>query len=185
MVGLWYSRDAITAAKTTNNHVLNKTEPLLRVALAPLLPSLQWPVFSWLPGATPAFKPPPGSSATPPSGGGPIESTFDVIRGVLSEDVVSSTKGIYRFDLSGNEAPVKPQTELLMCHVTQLQPGHHTSTTVLDGGDEEFEMTSIRKNNKNETNTINKWLNLKERRINVHICSTYIEIFDQNVNLLF
>uniref|UniRef100_A0A3Q2FV61 Hydroxysteroid dehydrogenase-like protein 2 n=1 Tax=Cyprinodon variegatus TaxID=28743 RepID=A0A3Q2FV61_CYPVA len=53
-------------------------------------------------GATPAFKPP--SSDTPRSGG-PIESTFDVIRGVLNEDVVKSTQGIYRFDLSGKLKP--------------------------------------------------------------------------------
>ncbi|XP_042338665.1 hydroxysteroid dehydrogenase-like protein 2 [Plectropomus leopardus] len=52
-------------------------------------------------GATPAFKPP--SSATPPSSG-PIESTFEVIRGVVNEDVVKSTQGIYQFDLSGNWA---------------------------------------------------------------------------------
>ncbi|XP_072227613.1 hydroxysteroid dehydrogenase-like protein 2 [Leuresthes tenuis] len=56
-------------------------------------------------GATPAFKPPPSSSATPPSAG-PIESTFDVIRAVINEDVVKSTQGIYRFDLSGEHAGV-------------------------------------------------------------------------------
>lgn len=33
---------------------------------------------------------------------GPIESTFDIIRGVINEDVVKSTQGIYQFDLSGN-----------------------------------------------------------------------------------
>ncbi|KAM9700031.1 hydroxysteroid dehydrogenase-like protein 2 [Menidia menidia] len=55
-------------------------------------------------GATPAFKP-PASSAAPPSGG-PIENTFEVIRGVLSEDVVKSTQGIYRFDLSGEHGGV-------------------------------------------------------------------------------
>nr|XP_046230872.1 hydroxysteroid dehydrogenase-like protein 2 [Scatophagus argus] len=57
-------------------------------------------------GATPAFTPTPSSpSATPPSGG-PIESTFDVIRGVINEDVVNSTQGIYQFDLSGEHAGV-------------------------------------------------------------------------------
>lgn len=56
-------------------------------------------------GATPAFKAPSSSSATPPSGG-PIESTFDVIRGVINEDVVKSTQGIYRFDLSGEHGGV-------------------------------------------------------------------------------
>ncbi|KAL6096377.1 hsdl2 [Pungitius sinensis] len=47
-------------------------------------------------GATPAFKPPPSSSS-----GGPIESTFNAIRGVINEDVVKLTQGIYQFDLSG------------------------------------------------------------------------------------
>ncbi|KAM8827990.1 hydroxysteroid dehydrogenase-like protein 2 isoform 1-T2 [Spinachia spinachia] len=51
-------------------------------------------------GATPAFKPPPSSSASP-SSGGPIESTFNAIRGVINEDVVKLTQGIYQFDLSG------------------------------------------------------------------------------------
>ncbi|XP_070780683.1 hydroxysteroid dehydrogenase-like protein 2 isoform X2 [Enoplosus armatus] len=55
-------------------------------------------------GATPAFKQ-PSSSATPPSSG-PIENTFDVIRGVLNEDVVKSTQGIYQFDLSGEHGGV-------------------------------------------------------------------------------
>ncbi|TWW66547.1 Hydroxysteroid dehydrogenase-like protein 2 [Takifugu flavidus] len=52
-------------------------------------------------GATPAFKPPSSSSSAPPSAGGPIESTFEVIKGVINEDVVKSTQGIYQFDLSG------------------------------------------------------------------------------------
>ncbi|XP_030290499.1 hydroxysteroid dehydrogenase-like protein 2 [Sparus aurata] len=51
-------------------------------------------------GATPAFKP-PSSSAAPPSSSGPIESTFDVIRAVINEDVVKTTQGVYQFDLSG------------------------------------------------------------------------------------
>nr|XP_043892876.1 hydroxysteroid dehydrogenase-like protein 2 [Solea senegalensis] len=55
-------------------------------------------------GATPAFKP-PSSSATPPSGG-PIQSTFNAIRGVVNEDVVKSTQGIYQFDLSGEHEGV-------------------------------------------------------------------------------
>uniref|UniRef100_A0A674N8V3 Hydroxysteroid dehydrogenase-like protein 2 n=1 Tax=Takifugu rubripes TaxID=31033 RepID=A0A674N8V3_TAKRU len=55
-------------------------------------------------GATPAFKPPSSSSA-PPSAGGPIESTFEVIKGVINEDVVKSTQGIYQFDLSGKLKP--------------------------------------------------------------------------------
>ncbi|XP_034534224.1 hydroxysteroid dehydrogenase-like protein 2 [Notolabrus celidotus] len=56
-------------------------------------------------GATPAFKPPQSSSAAPPSSG-PIESTFNVIRAVINEDVVKSTKGIYQFDLSGEHEGV-------------------------------------------------------------------------------
>ncbi|XP_049593711.1 hydroxysteroid dehydrogenase-like protein 2 isoform X1 [Syngnathus scovelli] len=55
-------------------------------------------------GATPAFKPPSASATS--SSGGPIESTFEVIRGVLNEDLVKSTKALYRFDLSGEHAGV-------------------------------------------------------------------------------
>lgn len=56
-------------------------------------------------GATPAFKPSQPSSATPTSNG-PIESTFSVIRGVINEEVVKSTQGIYQFDLSGEHGGV-------------------------------------------------------------------------------
>lgn len=56
-------------------------------------------------GATSAFKPPSSSSATPTSGG-PVETTFDVIKGVINEDVVKSTQGIYQFDLSGEHTGV-------------------------------------------------------------------------------
>ncbi|XP_008303692.1 hydroxysteroid dehydrogenase-like protein 2 [Stegastes partitus] len=56
-------------------------------------------------GATPAFKAPSSSSATLASGG-PIESTFDVIKGVINEDVVKATQGIYQFDLSGEHSGV-------------------------------------------------------------------------------
>ncbi|TDH02432.1 hypothetical protein EPR50_G00173480 [Perca flavescens] len=55
-------------------------------------------------GATPALKP-ASSSATPPSSG-PIESTFDAIRGVLNADVVKVTQGVYQFDLSGEHGGV-------------------------------------------------------------------------------
>ncbi|XP_041825989.1 hydroxysteroid dehydrogenase-like protein 2 [Melanotaenia boesemani] len=55
-------------------------------------------------GATPAFKP-PSAETTPPSAG-PIQSTFDVIRAVINEDVVKSTQGVYRFDLSGEHSGV-------------------------------------------------------------------------------
>lgn len=56
-------------------------------------------------GATPAFKPPSSSSAMPTSGG-PVETTFDAIKGVINEDVVKSTQGIYQFDLSGEHTGV-------------------------------------------------------------------------------
>ncbi|XP_061603321.1 hydroxysteroid dehydrogenase-like protein 2 isoform X2 [Phyllopteryx taeniolatus] len=55
-------------------------------------------------GATPAFQPPSSSAA--PSPGGPIESTFEVIRGVLNEDLVKSTKALYQFDLAGEHGGV-------------------------------------------------------------------------------
>lgn len=59
--------------------------------------------FCVLLGATPAFKLPPSSAAAAaPSPSGPIEKTFDTIQGVLNEEVVKSTQGIYQFDLSGN-----------------------------------------------------------------------------------
>ncbi|KAM3873995.1 hydroxysteroid dehydrogenase-like protein 2 [Diretmus argenteus] len=54
-------------------------------------------------GATPAFKPP---SSDTPSSGGPIENTFDAIRGVINGDVVKTTQGIYQFDLSGEHGGV-------------------------------------------------------------------------------
>uniref|UniRef100_A0A3Q3AHX6 Hydroxysteroid dehydrogenase-like protein 2 n=1 Tax=Kryptolebias marmoratus TaxID=37003 RepID=A0A3Q3AHX6_KRYMA len=57
-------------------------------------------------GAKPAFKPSSSSSSSTPHSGGPIESTFDVIREVINEDVVKSTQGIYRFDLSGEHTGV-------------------------------------------------------------------------------
>ncbi|XP_013994496.1 hydroxysteroid dehydrogenase-like protein 2 isoform X1 [Salmo salar] len=43
-----------------------------------------------------------GSAAT----GGPIAETFNIIKGVLNPDVVKSTGGVYRFDLSGEHAGV-------------------------------------------------------------------------------
>uniref|UniRef100_A0A8C2ZJC6 Hydroxysteroid dehydrogenase-like protein 2 n=1 Tax=Cyclopterus lumpus TaxID=8103 RepID=A0A8C2ZJC6_CYCLU len=49
-------------------------------------------------GATPAFKPPSSSSS---SSGGPIETTFNAIRGVINEDIVKLTQATYQFDLSG------------------------------------------------------------------------------------
>jgi len=57
-------------------------------------------------GATPAFKPPSStqSASTESSAGSPIEATFNVIRGILSPDVVKSTQGVYKFVLSGDHA---------------------------------------------------------------------------------
>uniref|UniRef100_A0A7N5ZT28 Hydroxysteroid dehydrogenase-like protein 2 n=1 Tax=Anabas testudineus TaxID=64144 RepID=A0A7N5ZT28_ANATE len=59
-------------------------------------------------GATPAFK--PSSSSSPSSAksssSGPIESTFDLIRGNINEDVVNSTQAIYQFDLTGEHGGV-------------------------------------------------------------------------------
>ncbi|XP_054882461.1 hydroxysteroid dehydrogenase-like protein 2 isoform X2 [Poeciliopsis prolifica] len=54
-------------------------------------------------GATPAFKAPPSDT---PLSAGPIEGTFDIIRGVINEDVVKATQGVYRFDLSGDHSGV-------------------------------------------------------------------------------
>ncbi|KAF1377990.1 hypothetical protein PFLUV_G00206570 [Perca fluviatilis] len=48
-------------------------------------------------------RPPPRIA---PSSSGPIESTFDAIRGVLNEDVVKVTQGVYQFDLSGEHGGV-------------------------------------------------------------------------------
>ncbi|KAJ0037103.1 hypothetical protein NL108_018350, partial [Boleophthalmus pectinirostris] len=53
--------------------------------------------------ATPTFRPP---SQAPPTSSGPIESTFDVIRASINEDVVKSTQGLYRFDLTGEHSGV-------------------------------------------------------------------------------
>ncbi|XP_076140000.1 hydroxysteroid dehydrogenase-like protein 2 [Alosa pseudoharengus] len=53
-------------------------------------------------GASPAFK--TGQSSAVDSG--PIADTFKVIKGVLSPDVVKSTQGVYKFDLSGEHPGV-------------------------------------------------------------------------------
>lgn len=52
-------------------------------------------------GATPVFKGGKSSSEPAPASGGPIEDTFKVIKGVLNPDVVKTTQGVYKFDLSG------------------------------------------------------------------------------------
>ncbi|CAL8318202.1 unnamed protein product [Lota lota] len=49
-------------------------------------------------GATPTSKAPPSSMTA----SNPIEETFGLIRTVLSQDLVQSTKGVYQFDLSGD-----------------------------------------------------------------------------------
>ncbi|KAG7322991.1 hypothetical protein KOW79_014337 [Hemibagrus wyckioides] len=46
------------------------------------------------------------ASADSPSVSSPIAETFNVIKGVLSPDVVKSTQGVYRFQLSGEHAGV-------------------------------------------------------------------------------
>ncbi|XP_051972682.1 hydroxysteroid dehydrogenase-like protein 2 isoform X2 [Xyrauchen texanus] len=55
-------------------------------------------------GASPIFK----SRKTSPDSvtAGAIADTFNVIRGVLNPDIVKSTQGVYRFDLSGEHAGV-------------------------------------------------------------------------------
>lgn len=51
-------------------------------------------------GANPAFK--SGKAGEASVGNGPIADTFKVIKGIISPDVVKSTRGIYKFELSGN-----------------------------------------------------------------------------------
>lgn len=53
-------------------------------------------------GATPVFKSGKADSAP----GGPISEMFNIIRGILSPDIVKTTQGVYRFDLSGEHAGV-------------------------------------------------------------------------------
>uniref|UniRef100_A0A8C5DZ92 Hydroxysteroid dehydrogenase-like protein 2 n=1 Tax=Gouania willdenowi TaxID=441366 RepID=A0A8C5DZ92_GOUWI len=40
----------------------------------------------------------PETLAPPPSSAGPIENTFDLIKGVINDEVVKATKGIYQFN---------------------------------------------------------------------------------------
>lgn len=55
-------------------------------------------------GGTPAFK---GGKASAESASiGPIAGIFDMIKGVLNPDLVNTTKGVYKFDLSGEHAGV-------------------------------------------------------------------------------
>ncbi|KAK7120209.1 hypothetical protein R3I94_020273 [Phoxinus phoxinus] len=53
-------------------------------------------------GATPVFKSGKADSAAV----GPISETFSIIKGILNPDIVKSTQGVYRFDLSGEHAGV-------------------------------------------------------------------------------
>uniref|UniRef100_A0A672LBJ8 Hydroxysteroid dehydrogenase-like protein 2 n=1 Tax=Sinocyclocheilus grahami TaxID=75366 RepID=A0A672LBJ8_SINGR len=53
-------------------------------------------------GATPAFKSGKADSAAT----GPISDMFNIIRGILSPDIVKTTEAVYRFDLSGEHAGV-------------------------------------------------------------------------------
>lgn len=55
-------------------------------------------------GATPAFK--LALSQATPTSSGPIESTFNAIRSIINEDMVKSTQGLYRFDLTGEHSGV-------------------------------------------------------------------------------
>ncbi|XP_028972725.1 hydroxysteroid dehydrogenase-like protein 2 [Esox lucius] len=47
-----------------------------------------------------------GKGSTTSSISGPIAETFNIIKGILNPDVVKSTGGVYRFDLSGEHAGV-------------------------------------------------------------------------------
>ncbi|KAG5834860.1 hypothetical protein ANANG_G00266060 [Anguilla anguilla] len=50
---------------------------------------------------------PPASKASPEAAGdGPIAETFKIIKGILSPDVVKSTQGVYKFDISGEHPGV-------------------------------------------------------------------------------
>uniref|UniRef100_A0A3P8YAY9 Hydroxysteroid dehydrogenase-like protein 2 n=1 Tax=Esox lucius TaxID=8010 RepID=A0A3P8YAY9_ESOLU len=46
-----------------------------------------------------------GKGSTTSSISGPIAETFNIIKGILNPDVVKSTGGVYRFDLSGELKP--------------------------------------------------------------------------------
>ncbi|KAI1904896.1 hypothetical protein AGOR_G00010390 [Albula goreensis] len=55
-------------------------------------------------GATPTFK--SGKTSTETADSGPIAETFHVIKGILSPDIVKTTQGVYKFDLSGDHPGV-------------------------------------------------------------------------------
>ncbi|XP_030624230.1 hydroxysteroid dehydrogenase-like protein 2 isoform X1 [Chanos chanos] len=54
-------------------------------------------------GANPIFK---SGKTSESSSSGPIAETFNVIKGILSPDIVKSTQGVYKFDLSGEHSGV-------------------------------------------------------------------------------
>uniref|UniRef100_A0A8C1X716 Hydroxysteroid dehydrogenase-like protein 2 n=1 Tax=Cyprinus carpio TaxID=7962 RepID=A0A8C1X716_CYPCA len=47
-----------------------------------------------------------GKTSTDSASTGPVSDMFNIIRGVLSPDIVKTTQGVYRFDLSGDHAGV-------------------------------------------------------------------------------
>lgn len=55
-------------------------------------------------GATPAFKSRKASADSAATG--PVSDMFNIIRGLLGPDIVKTTQGVYRFDLSGEHAGV-------------------------------------------------------------------------------
>ncbi|XP_072514341.1 hydroxysteroid dehydrogenase-like protein 2 [Salminus brasiliensis] len=55
-------------------------------------------------GASPAFK--GGKTSTDAAPSGPIADTFNLVRRILSPDLVKTTQGVYQFDLSGEHAGV-------------------------------------------------------------------------------
>ncbi|KAJ8347188.1 hypothetical protein SKAU_G00285890 [Synaphobranchus kaupii] len=48
----------------------------------------------------------PSKASTETAANGPIAETFKIIKGILSPDVVKTTQGVYKFDLSGEHAGV-------------------------------------------------------------------------------
>ncbi|KAA0703776.1 Hydroxysteroid dehydrogenase-like protein 2 [Triplophysa tibetana] len=55
-------------------------------------------------GATPVFK--SGKSSADSAAAGPIADTFNTLKGVLNPDLVKTTQGVYKFELSGEHAGV-------------------------------------------------------------------------------
>ncbi|KAI7792989.1 hydroxysteroid dehydrogenase-like protein 2 [Triplophysa rosa] len=55
-------------------------------------------------GATPVFK--SGKSSADSAAAGPIADTFNILKGILNPDLVKTTQGVYKFELSGEHAGV-------------------------------------------------------------------------------